>query len=115
MDTKDTDNRHESFRTKAKIPIWLTTTAVIALILLLALTVNQTREKDIVEQFSRQQMAIARGTATGIEDFISSVEKSMILISRLPYVRGGVPEVAGQSIRVIYKDLGKMEFIAMPY
>ena len=115
MDIQDIDKRHEPFQTKAKIPIWLTTTTVIVLILLLALTVNQTREKDIVEQFSRQQLAIARGTATGIEDFISSVEKSMILISRLPYVRGNIPEVTGQGIKIIYKDLGKMEFIAMPY
>ena len=58
MDIKDTDKRHD------QIPIWLTTTAVIVLTLLLALTVNQTREQDIVEQFSRQQLAIARGTAT---------------------------------------------------
>lgn len=115
MDIQDTDKHHEPFQTKAKIPIWLTTAAVIVLILLLALTVNQTREEDIVEQFSRQQLAIARGTATGIEDFISSVEKSMILISRLPYVKGNMPEVTGQGIKVIYKDLGKMEFIEMPY
>lgn len=102
-------------RTKAKIPIWLTTTAVIVLILLLALTVNQARERDIVEQFSRQQMAIARGTATGIEDFISGIEKSLMLIARLPYVRGTVPEATGQGIKVIYQDPGKMEFIEMPY
>ena len=115
MDIQDTDKPHKPFRIKARIPIWLTTAAVIAFILLLALTVNQTREKDIVEQFSHQQMAIAKGMATGIEDFISSVEKSMIIISRLPYVSGTAPEATGQGIKVIYKDLGKMEFIEMPY
>ena len=112
---QDTGKRHEPFQATAKIPIWLTTTAVIVLILLLALTVNQTREQGIVEQFSRQQMAIARGTASGIEDFISSVEKSMVTISRLPYVRGTAPEATGQGIQVTYKDLGKVEFIEMPY
>ncbi|MBN2398497.1 MAG: PAS domain S-box protein [Deltaproteobacteria bacterium] len=115
MDMQDTGKRHEPFQATAKIPIWLTTAAVIVLILLLALTVNQTREQGIVEQFSRQQLTIARGTATGIEDFISGVEKSLILISRLPYVRGTTPEATGQGIQVIYKDLGKMEFIEMPY
>ncbi|HZV46381.1 MAG TPA: hypothetical protein VFG06_03405, partial [Thermodesulfovibrionales bacterium] len=117
MDIKDTDKRRGDSPTSIRIPvsIWLATAAVIIFILLLAFTVNQTREKDIVEQFSRQQMAIARGTATGIEDFISSVEKSMILISRLPYVRGTALEATGQGIKVIYKDLGKMEFIEMPY
>ncbi|MDD5724137.1 MAG: ATP-binding protein [Syntrophales bacterium] len=114
MDTTDNDNGRESVQTKTKIPVWLTTTAVVVLILLLAFTVNQTREKDIVEQFSRQQMVIARGTATGVGDFISSVEKSMILISKLSYVRGSLPEATSQSIRVIYDDLdGKVEFIAL--
>ena len=117
MDIRDTDNLHEPFPPSIRIPvsIWLTTAAVIIFIFLLAITVNQTREKDIVEQFSRQQMAIARGTATGIEDFISSVEKSMILISRLPYVRGTAPEATGQGIKVMYDAPGKMEFIEMPY
>ncbi len=115
MDTMETDKGPRSFQTTPKIPIWLTTVAVIVFILLLALTVNQAREKDIVEQFSRQQMAIARGRATGIEDFISGIEKSLILISRLPYVRGTTPEATGQGIKIIYKDLGKMDFIEMPY
>ncbi len=125
---------------KIKIPIWLTSAAVSLLIILLALTVNHAREKEIVNQFSRQQTAIARGTATGIGDFISGIEKSMLLISRLPYVRGiasepngqgyrdhggnehtGMPsvresrgEVITESIKVIYEDLrGKVDFIAL--
>jgi len=129
-----------TFKNKTKIPIWLTSTAVILLILLLALTVNHAREREIVNQFSRQQTAIARGTATGIGDFISGIEKSMLLISRLPYVRGiaseptgqsfhdpgkkeytGIPsvretreEVITESIKVIYEDLGgKVDFIAL--
>ena len=129
-----------ALKNKTKIPIWLASTAVIFLILLLALTVNHAREKEIVKQFSRQQTAIARGTATGIGDFISGIEKSMLLISRLPYVRGIVPEPTGQdshdpgkkkhlgipsvretreeviaeSIKVIYENLGgKVDFIAL--
>jgi len=117
MDKTDTDsNGYKPSRPNMRISIWLTTAAVITLILILALTVNYAREKDIVEQFSQQQVAIARGTAAGIEDLISSVEKSMIILSRLPCacVTGIMPETTRQSIKVIYDDLdGKVEFIAV--
>ncbi|MBW2648504.1 MAG: cache domain-containing protein, partial [Deltaproteobacteria bacterium] len=121
MDKTDTDsNGYKPFRPNLRISIWLTTAAVITLILILALTVNYAREKDIVEQFSRQQVAIARGAATGIKDLISSVEKSMIIISRLPscppcsYVTEITPETTRQSIKVIYDDLGgDVEFIVV--
>ena len=46
---------------KRRIPIWLTTLVVIIMILLFSLLINNAREKEVVEQFSRQQMAIARG------------------------------------------------------
>ncbi len=114
MSKKGDDRVLMFLKDRVKIPVWLTTAAVIVLILLLSLTVNQTREKDIVEQFSRQQLSIVIGTATGIEDFVSSVEKSLILISQLPFVRGNISEVTSQSLKVIYDDLeGKIEFIAV--
>ena len=115
MDKIDTNsNGYKLFRPNMRISIWLTTAAVITLILILALTVNHARENDIVEQFSQQQMAIARGTATGIEDFISGVEKSMIIISRLPHIRESMPEVTEQDIKMIYDNLeGQVECIVM--
>jgi len=64
MDKTDTgSNGYKSFRPNMRISIWLTTAVVIAFILILALTVNYAREKGIVEQFSRQQMAIAQGNS----------------------------------------------------
>ncbi|MBW2543892.1 MAG: PAS domain S-box protein [Deltaproteobacteria bacterium] len=115
MDKTDTDsNGYKPFRPNMRISIWLTTAVVITLILILALTVNYAREKDIVEQFSRQQMAIARGAATGIEDFISSAEKSMIILSKLPFVKGVMPETTRQSLQMIYDNLkGQAEYIAI--
>ena len=114
MNKTGTDNGYGSFLANIRIPIWLTIAAVITFILIMAFTVNHVRERDIVEQFSRQQTAIARGTAAGIEDLISSVEKSMIILSRLPCVTGVMPETTRQSIKVIYDNLdGKVEFIAV--
>ena len=119
MNKTGDDNSHKPFLINIRIPIWLTVAAVTTFILILALTVNHAREKDIVEQFSRQQMAIARGTAAGIEDLVSSVEKSMIILSRLPscppcsYVTE-ITETTRQSIKVIYDDLdGAVEFIVV--
>jgi PAS domain S-box-containing protein len=62
--------------------IWLASIAVIILILLLALTVNSAREKDMVEFFSRQQLANVQNTATRMADTFSQVEKNVALFSR---------------------------------
>ncbi|MBW2558816.1 MAG: PAS domain S-box protein [Deltaproteobacteria bacterium] len=117
MNKTGDDNSYKPFLINIRIPIWLTVAAVTAFILILAFTVNHAREKDIVEQFSQQQIAIARATATGIENLVSSVEKSMIILSRLPpcsYVTEITPEATRQSIKVIYDDLdGAVEFIVV--
>ena len=114
MDKTGFNDEKRFFKTYKGISIWLTTLAVIILILLIALTIKNTREQAMVAQFSKQQMAIVRGTAAGIEDFLIGVEKSMIILSRLPCVRGTMPETTVQSMKVIYDDLeGKVEFIAV--
>ena len=114
MDKTGFDDEKRFFKTYKVISIWLATLAVIILILLIALSIKNTRERDMVEQFSKQQIAIVRGTAAGIEDFLIGVEKSMIILSRLPCVRGTMPETTVQSMKVIYDDLeGKVEFIAV--
>jgi len=61
--------------------IWLATAIVIVLILLLALTINHAREKDLVEIFSRQQLAHATNSAIGISDLFSQVGKNVTLFS----------------------------------
>lgn len=98
------------FKTNVRVSTWLATSAVVILIILLALTINHAQEKGIVEQFSRQQATIASGVAARIEDLIISVEKSMIILSRLPAEDGIKPE---ESIKTIYDTLeGKIQFIA---
>jgi len=70
------------FDAKKRTSIWLATGAVVLLILILALTINEARENEMVEQFGRRQAAIVRGAATYIEHYISSVEKNMVVASR---------------------------------
>jgi ABC-type iron transport system FetAB permease component len=103
-----------NFQIDLRLTIWLTTLIVVFMILLFALVIYNTRERDMVEQFGRQQMAIASGTAAGIEDLIVGVEKSMVTLSRLPCAEGAMPETTIQSVKVIYDDLeGKVDFIAI--
>jgi len=66
-----------------RIRIWLASATVIALILLLALTVNHAREKDMVELFSRQQLAHAQNTAARMSDIFLQVGKNIALLSYL--------------------------------
>ncbi len=120
MNKTGDDNGYRSFLANIRIPIWLTIASVITFILILAFTVNHARERDIVRQFSQQQITIARGTAAGIEALISSVKKSMIILSRLPScpqclcVTDITPEITKQSIKIIYDDLdGAVEFIVV--
>ena len=62
--------------------IWLASITVIILILLLALTVNSAREKDMVEFFSRQQLAHVHNTATRMADiFLSGRKKCCFIFS----------------------------------
>ncbi len=62
-----------------KMRIWLASVIVIILILLLALTVNHAREKDIMELFSRQQLASAQNAAARMSDIFTQVEKNISL------------------------------------
>ncbi|MGD0276274.1 MAG: ATP-binding protein [Syntrophales bacterium] len=88
-----------------KTSVWLTTLTVSILVLLLALTINNAREGGVVDQFSRQQLAIAKGMASGVDDAIISVEKSMVVLSRLPNISQGHPEITMKNMKVIYDDL----------
>ena len=64
-----------------KVRIWLASIAVIILILLLALTVNNARERDMVDLFSRQQLASAQNAATRMTDIFDQVGKNIALFS----------------------------------
>ncbi|MHB8137144.1 MAG: ATP-binding protein [Smithellaceae bacterium] len=63
--------------------IWLTSIIVIILILLLALTVNHAREKEMVDLFSRQQLASAQNASVRITEILSQVERNIALFSYL--------------------------------
>lgn len=63
------------------IRIWLASIVVILLILLLALTVNNAREKEMADLFSRQQLASAQNAAERITEILSQVERNIVLFS----------------------------------
>jgi PAS domain S-box-containing protein len=73
---------HNFLQKAVEARIWLASITVIILILLLALTVNSAREKDMVEFFSRQQLANVQNTATRMTDTFLQVQKNVSLLSR---------------------------------
>ena len=75
------DKINNIFFKAVDIRILFASIAVIILILLLALTVNNAREKDMVELFSRQQLASVQNTATRMADVFSQVQKNVALFS----------------------------------
>jgi hypothetical protein len=96
-----------SIKKYVKLPIWLNTVILIVMIILFSVMINHAREKEAAEQYGKQYMAIAKGTAAGIDDLFDSVEKSLIILSR------HVQEKKQLNMRMMYDDLGgKVEFIA---
>jgi PAS domain S-box-containing protein len=81
--------------------IWFASLTVIILIILLALTVNHAREKDMVELFGRQQLAYAQSTAARMADIFTQVEKNITLLSRLER-QDNMPEIIDDDFKIIY-------------
>jgi PAS domain S-box-containing protein len=91
-----------------RVPVWLTTLIVIIMIVMFSLMINQARVKESAEQYGKQYMIMAKGTAAGIDDLFDSVEKSLIILSRH---HGGMER---SNMRETYEDLqGKIEFLAI--
>lgn len=80
--------------------IWFASVTVIILIILLALTVNHAREKDMVELFSSQQLAYAQSTAARMADIFTQVEKNMTLLSRFNR-QDNMPERIDDDFKII--------------
>ncbi|HOE22709.1 MAG TPA: PAS domain S-box protein [Smithellaceae bacterium] len=59
----------------------MTSLVVILLILLLALTVNNAREKEMADLFSRQQLASAQNASARMTEILSQVERNVALFS----------------------------------
>ena len=93
------------FHKAIKVRIWLASIAVIILILLLALTVNNARERDVVELFSRQQLASAQNAATRMTDIFGQVGKNIALFSYFdPQGKILTGESSDQEIKILYSD-----------
>ncbi|MGZ6250309.1 MAG: PAS domain S-box protein, partial [Syntrophales bacterium] len=91
-----------------RVPVWLTTLIVIIMIVMFSLMINQARVKESAEQYGKQYMTIAKGTAAGIDDLFDSVEKSLIILSR--HHSGTLRS----NMRETYDDLeGKIDFLAI--
>ena len=95
------------------VSIWITTVMVIFLIMVLAITIHNKIEKDMIGQSGRQQTAIAQEKAERMEELLQNIERRLVILSKLPTVKKVRPDDTIKSIRVIFNDLeGKVKFIA---
>ena len=74
---------YQLFRQLLNIRIWLAGVTVIFLILLLALTVNNARERELADLFSRQQLATVQNAAVRMADIFSQTENNIVFLSYL--------------------------------
>jgi PAS domain S-box-containing protein len=103
----------KKFGLRMAISIWITTVAVIFLIMVLSITIHHKIEKDMIRQSGQQQVAIAKEKAGRIEELLQNIERRLVILSRLPTVKKVRPDDTIKSIRVIFNDLeGKVKFIA---
>jgi len=97
---------------RVTVAIWIATVALIALILLLAVTIHHKIEKDMIRQYGQQQLAIAKEKAERIEELLGGIERRLVLLSKLPTIKKIRPAGTLKSIMVVFDDLeGKVQFI----
>ena len=89
------------------VRIWLAGIIVVILILLLALTVNNAREKEMADLFSRQQLASAQNAAARMTEILSQVERNIILFSYFDPDGKKHTQDDYQELEVLYSVWGK--------
>jgi len=89
------------------IRIWLASIVVILLILLLALTVNNAREKEMADLFSRQQLASAQNAAARMTEIVSQIERNIILFSYFDPEGKKLTQDDYRQLDVLYSVWGK--------
>ena len=89
------------------VRIWLSSTLVILLILLLALAVNNAREKEMADLFSRQQLASAQNAAARMTEILSQVERNIVLFSYFDPGGKRLTQKDSRERNVLYSVWGK--------
>jgi PAS domain S-box-containing protein len=90
-----------------RVRIWLASIVVILLILLLAWTVNNAREKEMANLFSRQQLASAQNASVRLTEIFSQVERNIVLFSHLDPNGKKLTQDDHRELEVIYSVWGK--------
>ncbi len=94
-------------RQALSIRIWLASIVVVLLILLLALTVNNAREKEMADLFSRQQLASAQNAGARMAEILSQVERNVILFTYFDPNGKTLTHEDYRDLEVLYSVWGK--------
>ena len=113
METAGVENTDASRKMRIQASIWFASTLVIILILLFSFTIRHAREQDMIDQYGQQQTVIAKAAAVSVEDRLLNVQKSLLVLSKLPGVRKMKPLKTLENMRVMYDTLaGNVRWIA---
>ena len=106
MNARSREKTGRPFRLGINVSVWLATVSLIVLILLLALTVNHAREKDIVRQFGDQHVAIANAAAAGIEDLIDGARENLSGFVNIAGRENCDAEKTKELLKLLYDNVG---------
>ncbi len=113
METTGVENTDTSRKMRIQASTWFASTLVIILILLFSSTLRHAREQDMIDQHGQQQTVIAKAAAVSVEDLLSNVQKSLLVLSKLPGTKKAKPLETVENMKVIHDSLaGKVRWIA---
>lgn len=61
--------------------VYLASTIFVVLVISFGIFIYQTTEKEMANQFNNQQVTLAHETATGIEEYLGSLKRSLVLVA----------------------------------
>jgi C4-dicarboxylate-specific signal transduction histidine kinase len=63
--------------------VWLATTIFVCMIISFGFFIYRSTEKEMADQFNRQQLILAQETATGVEEYLISLKRSLRLVGSM--------------------------------
>ncbi|HQA71688.1 MAG TPA: cache domain-containing protein, partial [Deltaproteobacteria bacterium] len=114
MSRKQSIKRHtiNIQETSWEIVIWMGSIIVLGFVVLFAMYSYKSVEREMAEQFNREQMLLAQQTAMGIEQYMHDITNILSLTAHIQPVADGDPEEIRIALGNAYRSLkNKVSFV----
>ena len=98
---------------KQNVLLIVVAVAVISLIIMLNLFLQQNYISKMAEQFNREQLILANTTAKNISAYVDHLADEMLVLSRILSGKGAGPGGTQDEIRAFYKRMGKAAVVGL--